>query len=218
MKAAAASILAAALAAAAISQSGCAVFAWTVAQFAPPQKVKALYTPPKDKKILVFVDDVHSQVTYQPVKAELTDRLNAKLTDRKIAGSTIPYRNLAHLAVTGEGFDAMRVVEVGRHLGADLVLYVHIDKFSLRDDEQGPLWRGRLGATIRMVDVEKGRLWPLDSPAGYAVPTVEPPPVDDSSPSYGAKLAKDMAEEMAERIACCFYDHTLPAEGTWPKE
>jgi len=208
-------MLAAGLLAAAAAAGGCAAVSWTVAQFAPPQKVDALYKPPKGKTILVFVDDIYTEVAYQPIKVELTDRLNDRLTKYKIAAATVPYKNFITLASAGRDFDNLTVAEAGRRLGADLVLYVHIDKFSLRDDEQSPLWHGQLQATIRIVDVDAGRLWPLDDPEGYAVPPVDLPAVDNSSAAYGSEVARQLAEEMAERIVNCFRDHTAPAQGTW---
>lgn len=178
--------------------------------FEQPGKVDALYKPPPGKRVLVFVDDVLNPLQYQPIKAELTERLNDKLVQKKIAAATVPYEDMMQWAGTAGDFSHASVAEAGQALGADWVLYVHIDKFSVRDDETNPLWHGQMATTVRLVDVRAGRLWPLDRPDGYTVPRVETPVVDDSSASYGGEVASQLAREMADRVTDLFCDHTVP--------
>lgn len=199
----------------AMSLCGCAFISWSVAQFAPPQRVKALYKPPAGKTILVFVDDLLHPVSYEPVKAELTERLNKQLTTQKIAGETIPYERLLNLIAATPQFDQLSIGEVGRRLGADIVLYVQVEEFSLKDSPASLLWRGRFAATVRMVDVEVGRLWPEERPGGYPLEPVEISARQEASPTYGAKLARDLAESLAEKIAKLFYDHSISVRPDW---
>jgi hypothetical protein len=200
---------------AALAVGGCAGVAWMVTQFAPPQQVKALYKPPPGKTILVFVDDILNPVPYEPVKGELTDQINEKLLTHKIATMTIPHEAMMQLMSVTKDFDRLSVAEVGQKLKADLVLYVHIDKLSLKEDAQSPLWQGQLQATIRLVDVSAGRLWPQDRPEGHAVPPAQTPPTDNPSSIYGEQVARDLAGQMAEHIVAVFYDHTAaPGEGS----
>jgi len=199
----------------AISLCGCAFISWSVAQFSPPQEVKAIYKPPAGKTILVFVDDILHPVGYEPVKAELTERLNEQLTTQNTAGETIPYERLLNLIAATPQFDQLSISEVGRRLGADIVLYVQVEEFSLKDSPASPLWRGRFAATVRMVDVEVGRLWPEDRPGGYPVEPVEISARQETSPTYGAKLARDLAESLAEKIAKLFYDHSTSVRPKW---
>ncbi|HOF18142.1 MAG TPA: hypothetical protein PK082_04470 [Phycisphaerae bacterium] len=215
--------LAATLTAAALSAGGCAAFAWFVAQFAPPQKVKAQFTPPSGKKILVFVDDPYFKVDYEPLKAELANRINQRLVANKVAAATIPYDRFVDLLAATPDFNRLRVSEVGSRLGADLVLYVQIDQFSLRDDPANPLWHGRLRTSVRLVrsdapQSEDLRLWPLDRKEGYPVPEQTVPESANTSPTYGAELARLLADGMADRIAKLFYEHTVPVGSEEPSE
>jgi len=207
-RSAAAMILAAAISAA---LCGCAAVAWTVAQFAPPQKVKALYRLPKDKKVLVFVDDYLSEIRYEPIKGLLTDRINERLTKQALAAGTIPYRSLADLSSAKARFNDLAISQVGQELGADIVLYVHIDAFSTKDLEDSPLWHGQFQATVRVVDVRTGRLWPTDRPEGYALNPVETPSSENSAANYESQLAGEMADTMSQRIVNLFCDHYVPA-------
>jgi len=201
------------LAAAVVGTGGCTpVIGWFANAFAPPQKVKALYKPPPGKTVLVFVDDMLSPVSYERVKAELTGRLNRQLAEHGIAGKTIGYDELLVLISATPNFNELAISEVGRKLGADVVLYVQITGFSLKDEEGMPLWRGRLATAVRFVGVEAGRLWPEDRQGGYPVEPVEIPPSSHPSPTYGEALSKMLAEKMADSIAKLFYDHEISAQ------
>ena len=188
---------------------GCPLMAWTAAQFTPPKKVPAKYKPPKNKTFLVFVDDYYHLVEYEPLKADLTNQLNRQLREHKIAGEVIEYDKLLDLIENTPHFDNLSTAEVGRRLRADIVLYVLIDRFSLKESEANPLWQGKLGTTVRLVDVRKGRLWPTDRLSGYPVPTVELPPASSDSPSFDAQLSRILAWRMADRIAKLFYEHKV---------
>ncbi|MFA6133683.1 MAG: hypothetical protein WC869_06665 [Phycisphaerae bacterium] len=190
---------------------GCGGIGWLAAQFAPPKKVEPVYRMPSNKKILVFVDDLLAEVRYQPIKSELAERISERLSQHKVAASTIPYDQLAAMMTATSDFRRLSISEIGAKLGADLVLYVHIDKFSLKDDESGPLWRGELHTTVRVVDIKGGRLWPEDKPEGYPVPAVDLPPEESSSPNHGTELSRILADRMAENVARLFYEHRVPA-------
>ncbi|MCK4603039.1 MAG: hypothetical protein KAU28_11270 [Phycisphaerae bacterium] len=191
--------------------TGCAAIGWTVAAFAPPQKVEALYKPPKAKKILVFVDDITNPISYEPVKRKLTEKLNEQLLEHEVAAKTIDYEKLLDLISVAPSFNELGVVQVGRKLGADIVLYVNIEEFALKEDPEGPLWRGTLRASVRMVDVQakSPQLWPTDRD-NYPVGEVQTPATDDSSPTYGVEVARMLAEQMADKVAKLFYDHRVP--------
>lgn len=196
--------------------SGCGpMIGWIVNAFAPPKKVAPIYEPPANKTILVFVDDIIHELVYEPVKAELTAQLNKQFVERKVAARTIKYDRLLDLVAATPKFNRLSVSEVGQRLGADIVLYVQVDRFSLKDDNASPLWHGQFQTTVRMVEVGKGKLWPKDHPAGYPVEPIEVPTTDNSSAGYGSKLARTMAGEMANRIARLFYEHKAQREGAW---
>ena len=206
-------ILAAAAASLLLCCPGCAtVLGWTAAQFAPPKKVPATYKIPSGKTILVFIDDVMAEVNYQPIKSELTERINSKLMDHKIAAAVVPFDQIAKVMAQTKNFEGLAVSEVGEKLKADIVLYVHIDKFSLKDDNASPLWHGQLHTTVRVVDVKGGRLWPEDKPEGSPMPPADLPAMENPAAGYGGELTRQLAEKMSDTIVKLFYDHMVPAQ------
>ena len=193
----------------AVAITGCGVFPWLATQFAPPQTALAKYEIPKEKTVLVFPDDYPASVSFEPVKRLIAGRINDLLAEQKIAAATIPYQALEDMESATNSFSGMSTSQIGKALGADIVIYVHIDKFYLKEDPANPLWHGHIATTVRVVDVNKGLLWPEDIPGGWPVDPVDIP-TDDTSQTYDTKLAQRLAEKMSEKIANLFYEHTVP--------
>ncbi len=197
---------------------GCQFIPWSVAQFSPPRKVRAKFKPARRKTFLVLVDDAGVGSSHEPVKAELTELLNEQLKEHKVARRAVPYERVMELAYTATNYEGLAVDEVGKKLGADIVLYVIIDNFSLRESKANPLWGGNLEVTVRLVDVEKGRLWPLDRLTGYPVPAVKLPLTTGDSPAYGSQLTRKLTQRMADRVAKLFYTHRVSRTETYKPE
>ncbi len=199
---------------------GCTGIGWLAHVLLPLPKVKALYEIPKNKTMLVFVDADPSQQEYEPIVVELTQRLNDQLEANKIVKKTIPYRRLLTLSASDPDFNNLHINEVGQKLGADLVLYVQIEKFQLRGQQIAPLWEGVFETSIRVVDVSYGRLWPKDRTGGYPLPQVRTPMEAEMSPDHRVKLARRLADLMADKIAKCFYKHedSEEDEPSWADE
>ena len=202
--------MAIALAAAAASCGGCTqFFAWFVATFWPPERIKPVYEPPKDKKVLVLVEERGAAVTYH-IKKELTQRVSVKLREHKLARETIGYDQVQDLAASRD-FSQLNPAQVGAKLGADLVLCVKIEDFALKDNIYSPLWQARLATSVWFVEVAKGvRLWPAELPqnTGYSLPLVEFKQAENAPPPDGDTVIRTMAEQMADRIVKLFYEHS----------
>jgi hypothetical protein len=205
------------LAALAMSQCSCAVMEYLVAKFAPPEKVEPEYVVPKGKTVLVFVDDMLNPLSYPPLKSELSRMIGEELIKHEVTAKLIAYDRLADLASSTPTFNSLAVGAVGQKLGADLVLYVQIDEFDLRDPAAPQLWKGRLEVSARLVDVNKGKLWPTDRPAGFPVPPAETPTSAEASESFGEQLATTLAAMTADSVAKLFYKYERPHETAWPQ-
>ncbi len=190
--------------------AGCEGIKYMAAVMAPAEKVKPLYNLPADKKILVFVDDIRHPLTYEAVKTDLAQRVGRLLVQHKMAKEVIPPDKLLDLASSMQSFNQMPIPDVGSKLGADLVLYIEIDHFSLRESNDSPLWLGRFVARVKIVDSKVGRIWPEDRPNGFPVPPVETPATANFNESYGAVLATKLAEDMAVRVVNLFREHEKP--------
>lgn len=194
---------------------GCAVIAWPFGQFAPAKKIKAMYELPKDKRICVLVENRTYGGSLESVKRNLTSYLNAELQKHSLAREVVSYDNLIDFRLSTPNYNSMSVAEIGQKFNANMVLYVHIDKFTLKDNLSDTLWHGQCKATVKVIKVAPGitrykaRLWPKDRLDGYPVKPVDRDVVANSSPNYGAQLAQKLSMQMADHIAKVFYDHRL---------
>jgi hypothetical protein len=186
---------------------GCGAAGW-FASLLPPDKIEAKFEFPEDKTVAVLVDDPNHLVKFSPVKYELAKKLNKQLVEHKICDDVIPPSDIMKLSAVTPGFNRLSNAEIGKKLGADIVINIRIKLFRLKDAQYSQIWQGKLQTTVRVVDVEAGRLWPGDSLGGYQTKVVETPRVEgQASPQFEVKLAKTMATEMADVIAKYFYEH-----------
>jgi len=204
----------------ATSLSSCNIIGAAANLFSPPQKSEPKYVPPKDKKVLVFVDDRPTPVSWEPIKRDLTEELNAQLVEHKVVQSTIPYDRLLDLRSREPNFSNLGVAAIGQKLGADLVLYVNITSFRLKEDERTPVWEGRIQTCIRWIDAtaveeDRARLWPkMIGSEGYIPEGVALPAKEESSLSYGTTLSHKLAVKMADIITKLFYIYEIPPIGS----
>lgn len=189
--------------------AGCTtpLISYIAGQLQRPKKVEAKYELPGGKVVLVLVENRTDARSYENIKRKLTNALNAQLVEQGLASSTIPYDDIMRFRLSTPGYHRMKITEVCSRLGADLVIYVHIDRFLLKDDTSD-VWRGQIATTV-FVKNRNSRLWPDDLPGGYVVKPIERRPSTSSSPTYGDRLAGLLAGQMADRIAKLFYDHRL---------
>jgi hypothetical protein len=210
-----------------ISASGCAFLAYVASQMGPPQKVKAVYELPEDKRVLVFVDDYGNpdeSIVARDLKRRLTQNINEQFEKHEVVSETVPYSEVVRVQGQTPNFRSLHTEEVGDKVDADIVVYVHIDQFSLRDPDSQRLWHGRLKCSLKVLDVEKGmagrggHLWPHDKDLYDAEGKlkVNIPAESETSPTYGEVLTSEMIEEMAGMIGRVFRDHEIrSSDVTW---
>ncbi len=199
------------VAAAMFSTGGCALIGPLVGQFQTPKKVDALFDLPANKRILVLAEHRTSGAGYETVSATLTAALNRQLLAHKLAAAVVPYRDLMALRLSTFQYHRLATTEIAKLLKADLVIYVHVDKCQLKSYPGAVLWQGRMEASVKVIQASgkgEAKLWP-DRPTGHPVAPVVRDPVVDSSPTYGSRMTKALAIEMADRVAKLFYKHEL---------
>ncbi|MDY7011339.1 MAG: hypothetical protein SVV80_11405 [Planctomycetota bacterium] len=193
---------------------GCPLPAAILAKLFPKEKVSPRFILPKKKTILVFPDDIKCPLLYPTIKRALAEKADKLLIEHSLASETIPYDKLIDLRNAEPNFNQMSIPKIGRRLGADLVIYVSIEDFSLKDNPINTLWRGRFVAMVKVVDVLKGRIWP-DESAGFPI-SIDEPVTENPSEAFGTELARKLAERMAEETCGLFCERYL--DRARPKE
>ena len=148
-------------------QAGCnpGLFAVLGTPTSAETKIPAEYdiTKQKDRKILVLVD----QPAYLNVQANmrylLTDTVEKMLQMRlKIKPEfIIDYNKLADFRSKTFDFSLLSPREIGKALGADLVLMIVINDCRISDIGQAGFFTGRLDAEAQLINVSTSeKLWP----------------------------------------------------------
>jgi len=143
-----------------------------VAQLGTPsseeRKVPAEFdlTSQKDKKILVLVNQPAWLGAQVNLRYYLTEAV-----DRSLTGSVgidpsrlVGYSELLDFRSARSDFTMLPVGEIGRSLGADIVLEIMIDGLALNELAESGYYTGSLSAQAVLIDSHTGaRLWPADS-------------------------------------------------------
>jgi hypothetical protein len=197
--------------------AGCPIAAW-LSTLTPPEPVPEKFKLPGKKTLLVLVEDPDGLTSETPLKTDLARKLSNEIEDLALVRKVISQERLIHL-MAATNFNSLSIGEIGKKLAVDMVLYVRIAEFQVKDDPMMPVWHGKLTVRVKVVDVGEGLLWPKDELEGY-----EPPKVDtgsltsDGSHQQEQRLIEDMATEMTDNIAKLFYKHPGQPHGSLPQD
>jgi hypothetical protein len=151
--------------AAIFSSSGCGIVGVAGTQSAYEKKIPAEYdlAGQKDRKVLVLVEQPSWLSTEVNIRYYLTEAIRESfIANVKIPSeSIISYNELSEFRSNKSDFSSLSPVEVGKALGADIVLMVMIEDFQLNEIPDTDYYNGFLGAqAILFETATAAKLWP----------------------------------------------------------
>jgi hypothetical protein len=188
---------------------GCALMGYLASVMMPPKHIPATFKLTPKGKVLVLVDDLGKPVRYEQIKRLLTENTNRLLLDNKAAETVVSYEDIFRLTARRQDFNRLGISNIARQLGAKQVIYVYLNEFSLKENPNMSPWKGRLSVLVRVVDVDGETKWPIDHPTGHQLNADDTPSEFNSSPAHGQKIASDLADDVALKIARLFYGYTV---------
>lgn len=173
-------------------------------------KTPAVYELDPLRKTVIFIDDSANKLPRKALIEEI-GRTAEELLLRKEAvaeGSMIASRG-ATLAARQDRFGAARsIIEIGQDVGADQVIYVRFDDFSLTPD--GVSFLPSATMRVKVLDAATGeRLWPVDQPLGQSI-TLTMPQGQGTAPTDRAELLQAqerLANWIGVGLSQLFYEH-----------
>ena len=176
-----------------------------------PNKKPADFTLPEDRKLVVFVDDRENVVSRLQLRAQIADDVGTRLRQEELVRDVVSGRELiAYVRRVETSSRRVPIDELGKVVGADLVLYVEMDSFSLSADGASatPVATG----FVKVVDLkERRRSFPADGgdPRGFPVSSeVKNMDQEMYRTSAARRKAEDLlAKTFAEDVARIFYEH-----------
>lgn len=124
-----------------------------------PPKVPSVYTLDPERPTVVYVDDRANRLPRRALRQTISRGIEQTLLEHEAVEDMIASRS-ATIATSSESFEQpMSLVEIGRSVGAEVLIWVAIDSFSLSPD--GVTYLPTARVRVKIVDVVTGqRLWP----------------------------------------------------------
>ncbi|MHC4294947.1 MAG: hypothetical protein ACYSTL_05120 [Planctomycetota bacterium] len=193
---------------------GCDALGYMLYQIAPPEKMQKVPAEfdglaGRSMAIVIYIDQ-GVQYEYPYARLGLSSVLAAELKNH-IENLTVvdPRRVIAYQAENIR-WDMRDKTELGRDLGADYVLLVALDEYTMRERGSVNLYRGRIRGHASLYETarpeDQARLWDGDD---FAVVYPEHAPTgelgeDDSKIRYATE------KRFAQLVAKKFYIHEVP--------
>ena len=188
----------------------CNIFGPAFVLISGPPKIDALYELDPDRTYVVFVDDMRSRMPKRSLRAILSRATERELIRNEAlpAEQVIPGA-VAYTVIQDESWgDRMSIVDIGRRVGADVIIYVTIDRFQLTRDgiSAWPV----LSARVKVLDtVDNKRLWPGNT-IGHMI-NVEPLILRMGDMPSGLSERAELEERLSDRfgvaLAQVFYEY-----------
>lgn len=173
-------------------------------------KVSRQFELDKTRRTVVFVDDRGNRAPRRSLR-----RVMAEEAEKAILGARamppdmmLPTGAIMQVA-TEESFEnPMSITELGRKVGADVVVHVSLDSFTLSAD--GVTYQPAASGRVRIIDAaENTRLWPLDRARGHQVIMQLPPRPGDLPRSAAAIQAaqEEAARYFGREVGRLFFEY-----------
>lgn len=190
---------------------GCNIVGPAVYFIGGPEKIPAVYTLPKDRTAVVFVDDRTNRIPSRATREIVGKTAEELLLENGAVKDMVQSRRVQTVIARERFGKPMGIAEVGKTLEAQTVIYCWVDDFSLSADGQALLPSAAL--RVKVIDAEsRERLFPpADDATGWHVLRVTPPPQQGA---LGASLAErnkaeqDLARWVGRAIAGLFYERS----------
>ncbi|MFO0962829.1 MAG: hypothetical protein U0625_07970 [Phycisphaerales bacterium] len=177
-----------------------------------PGKKPAEFTLPIDKKTVVFVDDRKNTINRLQLRSALADDVGQTIRSLNLVNEVVSGRELiAYVRRNETSSKRVSIEELGRSVGADVVIYIEMTQFTLAPDGATP--KPTASALVKVVDVkERTRLFPPAGAGdhdGYEVTAeMDALSLDAYRTSAARRKTEDALEKrLADQITRLFYDH-----------
>lgn len=164
------------------------------------QNVEAEYKGLRGRKVAVVCRPLESQYSNDSVAKDLAKGVGVQLQNNVPRVQVVKQRDVEKW-IDENTFEEYH--EIGKALGADLVLGIDLEEFSL--DQGQTLYQGRAVLKIAVYDVQKGRepVWEKNLPQKLYPPSSAIPASDKPR----AEFRRQFLEILAGQISRHFYDH-----------
>jgi len=198
----------AALLASATLAAGCQALGSLAYYFRPRQIQKPEFEFPAGSRVAFVIEAADPRYESPVFNEALYERTVQTLRDGGSKAEFLPLRAAADLRRDHPDFDQWSLQRIGRELNASHVLYVRIDRLTIRQSPDYPVLTPAVELHMKVIgcgkDPEQARLWPA-AREGYAVSRTRPAAeAADSEPDAADIQARKLGIETAYWVALPF--------------
>ena len=173
----------------------------------PDPEQKALFEL-SNVPTVVFVDDRRNIMHPTRLRRVIAEQITDELLAKKLLTIMISPRDAMRVSSTNDKYnEPLPVDELGKAVGATVVIYIEMVSFGLTSD--GQTANPRASCSIRVINTaDRTRLFPTDQ-ASFIIPAsiqhVSPNRVTSSADAR--ELAEELAVKLADSVTKVFYTH-----------
>lgn len=173
-----------------------------------PEKAPAQFTLPKERPVVVFVDDRANYLPRRSLRLIIASQAGDHLLKAGAVKLLIEPRAAVTASTSEQPGQPLDIVTLGKSVQADVVVYAIVDGFRLSPD--GQTFAPAASVRVKVIDVHdpNARVWPA-KPEGETVAVQPMESVKDvpRSPAALAAAEERLAAEVGRNIAELFYEH-----------
>ncbi len=191
------------------ASSGCNIAAPIAYAIHGPEKVMPVYTLDKDASTVIFVDDPSSKIALRRLRYSIADAATKTLLEKRVLTDMIEPRGILAAASKERHSQRMSITELGKSVGADIVIYAVVTEFTLFPEAGSYTPTATL--RLKIIDVAEGkRVWPdneFGSQFKVAIPQL--PSTTGIGKSEQVKIEAELAARTGVGLAQMFYKHEI---------
>lgn len=163
--------------------------------------------------LLIFIDDRNSFVTEPKAIREVHQTISDIFLEFDVNKNVIPFQDWQRLQ-SDPKYNKMTVRQIGERVGAEQVLYIGVEKFTLQGEGGAPIFKGIFVGRVKVLSTERKddvRLWPEGEGGRRVEVTTDPKPMDGDTTS--GEVAQELGIKMGQKVAELFYGRREFARG-----
>ncbi len=171
------------------------------------EKIEALYTLPKERSTVVFIDDRANRIPRRALRVAIAEEAERSLIKDAGLKDVISAQSALQAAGRENGTSPIPVTEIAQRVKADVIVYATVDSFALSPD--GTSYQPAARLRVKVIDARsETRLWPKDE-AGYSMTTTLQPKQGETPSNTGDvyKAEDELARQTGVELAEIFFKH-----------
>lgn len=170
-----------------------------------PPKADAVFEPDANRTTVILIDDPSSKIPRRELRLSAGQIADETLMKAKVfeSGKLVSSKSALNAARGSDQGPKLSVVDIGRRVGAEVVVYAEVTDWTLFSDGQG--LSPKAAVSVRIFDtLSNARIYPEEG--GYPL-VASLPPEAEAKQANKSVLERALAKELGLAIAQSLFDH-----------